>query len=228
MLVGEPPFHANSEAEIYRKILRGVWSIPETEDALSAECVDVLRGLLTCDPGKRLGANGSGEVLGHPWFAGLDPSNLPAPFMPELENREDTTYFHSRYSFSDAGDADIEEDIRRAQAQGLRPQIRTSRRGSLVSREKIIAMQSAGPSDDDGFGSFPSVSLENLEGANRAALQRVMAFDKTPTPWRSFGSLADFEDRRARPRAQMRERAFTQSESRLAPDADDQAQATEL
>jgi serine/threonine protein kinase len=195
LLAGEAPFHANSEAEIYRKILKGVWTIPETDEPLSSQCFDILRGLLNCDPTKRLGANGHQEVLSHPWFAGLDINNLSPPFVPELRNREDTAYFHSReYPFSTEGDHDIEEDIRIAKSKQVQNPWQMTRRYSLISQERTNAIRLINPSDEDGIDSFPAVALGNLEGANREALKRVMAVDTKPTPARSFSSLAALED----------------------------------
>jgi serine/threonine protein kinase len=197
-LAGEAPFHAASESEIYRKILKGVWVVPETEEPLSLKCLDILKRLLNCDPTKRLGANGSQEVLLHPWFAGLDAANLVPPFVPELRNVEDTAYFCARdYSFATEGDQDIEEDIRIARSKQVQNTWKMRRRGSLVSRERIDAIRAISPPDEDGIESFPAVALENLEGANREAVRRVMAFDGKPSPARSFSSLAALEDEMA-------------------------------
>jgi serine/threonine protein kinase len=195
LLAGEAPFHSNCESEIYRKILKGVWQVPPTEEPLSHECLECLRGLLMCDPARRLGAGGAHEVLEHPWFAGLDAERLRPPFVPELADVEDTTYFHSRYSSSDAGDADIEEDIRIARSKLVQSARKTTRRSSLVLSERINAIRMMNLPNEDGIESFPAVALEHLEGANREALKKVMDFDAKPA--RSFSSLASFEDEMA-------------------------------
>jgi serine/threonine protein kinase len=224
LLSGEAPFHANTEAEIYRRILKGVWLIPDTDEPLSPECVDILRRLLECDPARRLGARGSQEILGHPWFGGLDPDNLQPPFVPELKDREDTQYFQSRYSFEDTRDKDIEEDIRQARAKQTLAGGKMQRRVSLVSRERINAMRLMSPPQDEGIESFPAVALGSLEGANREALRKAMSEGRamsTPPKSgvnRSFGSIAEFTDEVALARRQIGTDGAS-SDSQLLPDS---------
>ena len=55
--------------------------------------------LLSKDKKERLGAKGGAdEILSHPWFANIDiaalkKKEIPAPFIPELENIEDLSMF---------------------------------------------------------------------------------------------------------------------------------------
>jgi serine/threonine protein kinase len=221
LLCGKTPFHSNTESEIYQQILKGVWVLPDTDEPLSPECQDLLRKLLECDPAQRLGAKGSQEVLGHPWFAGLDPANLTPPFVPELEDREDTQYFQSRYSFAETRDKDIEEDIRQARSKQGLGAVRMARRGSLVSRERVNAIKLMSPPRDDGIESFPAIALESLEGANREALRKAMSEGRPltarPPVNRSFASMAEFADELAFARREILvPTAF--SDSRLVPD----------
>ncbi|OHT13084.1 hypothetical protein TRFO_03523 [Tritrichomonas foetus] len=138
-LYGEPPFHADSEKQIYDNIVNCNYSFPTRPDTvnqssssasnatgdinsedeeeddgfieISEEAKDLIRGLLTLDPEKRLGAKSSDEILHHPWFKGLDPQNLKSPFVPELASDQDTTYFTTRYEFNREDDSDIIADI---------------------------------------------------------------------------------------------------------------------
>jgi serine/threonine protein kinase len=145
---GEPPFHAESETEIYTRIVRGRYSIPDDTE-VSSQCLDLISRLLETDPGKRLGVNGSQEVLKHEWFADIDPRAIEPPFVPELKGRDDTDYFESRYVFSSAKDADIEDDIA------------IGRRGGRVERT------------DSGMQAFPSVAVRQLQGANQEAFTKL-------------------------------------------------------
>lgn len=115
-LVGMSPFDSDAENEIHQNVLKGVWEIPEDFE-ISPQALDLLQGLLQCDPTQRLGAGGSQQIINHPWFAGLSLDTLVPPFVPELKDPRDTGYFECRYAFSEAEDADIQDDIIKAQAK---------------------------------------------------------------------------------------------------------------
>ncbi|RMZ57739.1 hypothetical protein APUTEX25_001715, partial [Auxenochlorella protothecoides] len=87
MVVGRPPFAANTPEAIFQNVLDG------------AACRDLILGLLTLDPRRRLGRRGAGEVKLHPWFAGVDWPSLArrkAAFVPATDCDTDTSYFSSR------------------------------------------------------------------------------------------------------------------------------------
>lgn len=88
---------------------------PDGEEALPQEAEDLIRKLLEKSSTLRLGSgsleifrvapnalgapNGATEVMGHPFFKGLDFTSLlreKAEFVPQLENDEDTSYFDSK------------------------------------------------------------------------------------------------------------------------------------
>jgi hypothetical protein len=119
-------------------------------------------------------------VLKHTWFEGLDPDHLEPPFVPELRDARDMTYFECRYSFRDSSDADIEEDIRKCRTEVRRtPALRAARRPSPVSTRRMAATPA--PEALEAMDSFPSVAVDQLQGANRAALQKLMRSGDTLT-----------------------------------------------
>nr|CAB3463199.1 unnamed protein product [Digitaria exilis] len=66
LLCGVPPFWAESEAGIFRQILRGKLDLEsEPWPSISDSAKDLVRKMLTRDPTKRLTAH---EVLCHPWI----------------------------------------------------------------------------------------------------------------------------------------------------------------
>lgn len=66
MLTGKVPFHKEKRSEFYKNIKEGELTFP---DSMSEECKDLLSGLLTKDPKKRLGYEDDyTEVKSHPFF----------------------------------------------------------------------------------------------------------------------------------------------------------------
>lgn len=106
-LMGDPPFHGETETETHENILRGRFYIDDEE--LSPEAIDLISRLLRLNPDDRIGSKDIDEVLQHPWFQGVNPDDVP--FKPELESKEDTNYFESRYELSEQDDKDILEDM---------------------------------------------------------------------------------------------------------------------
>ncbi|VEU22591.1 DEKNAAC103351 [Brettanomyces naardenensis] len=117
-LFGYPPFNASSPEEIFENILHGEIEWPNLPaDELRRYCSDSARDLITRllikDPKKRLGAGGSQEIMGHPYFDGLNWDTLfeeEASFVPDTENPESTEYFDRRgasmLSLEDENEAD--------------------------------------------------------------------------------------------------------------------------
>jgi serine/threonine protein kinase len=71
MMVGYPPFFADTPYGIYERILRGRVHWPRDMDPLSRELIG---GFLCPDRSKRLGnlTAGAEDVLQHSWFRGVD------------------------------------------------------------------------------------------------------------------------------------------------------------
>ncbi|GME82605.1 unnamed protein product [Ambrosiozyma monospora] len=103
-LFGYPPFHADSPEKVFENILHCEidWPpLPEDEfhELCSDYAKDLIEKLLVKDPTKRLGFNGSKEIMDHPYFHGINWSTLfdeEASFVPEVEDPESTDYFDDR------------------------------------------------------------------------------------------------------------------------------------
>lgn len=95
-LVGWPPFCSETPQDTYRKILNWQESLHFPDDIhLSTESEDLIRSLLTSQE-NRLGRGGAEEIKQHPFFRGVDWSQIrqySAPFIPRLKSVMDTSYF---------------------------------------------------------------------------------------------------------------------------------------
>ncbi|OQR97946.1 protein kinase [Achlya hypogyna] len=98
MLVGFPPFNDDTVEAIFSNILAGriVW--PNQDQRLSPSAEHLINRLLEMDPDKRMGW---AELTAHPFFAehGIDWDTLLAtspPFVPTLDDPDDTSYFNNR------------------------------------------------------------------------------------------------------------------------------------
>lgn len=70
MLIGTPPFYANSKEKLFYNIQYENLDFP---DFISDEAKDLISRLLVKDPCKRLGSEfGAIEIKSHPWFYGLN------------------------------------------------------------------------------------------------------------------------------------------------------------
>ena len=105
-LLGAPPFNALTAAGIFDNIRKGeiYWpdddpentSDPDYEQMVSDNARDLIESLLTKDPSARMTAE---EATKHQFFATIDFETLranEAPFVPDLEDDMDTSYFDSR------------------------------------------------------------------------------------------------------------------------------------
>ena len=86
MLTGLPPFYDENVNEMYKKIVTDDLSFPE---GTSNKAKDILRGLLTRDPERRLGAKGADEIKRDPFFSDVNWDVLLAkkyqtPFKPNV------------------------------------------------------------------------------------------------------------------------------------------------
>lgn len=105
MLLGYPPFNADTPEEVFKNILAGNAQWPEftsSEDQREFEksyAKDVVSKLLVLDPAKRLGFNGAQEIKEHPYFGDVDWNHVyeeEPSFIPSVEDPEDTEYFDLR------------------------------------------------------------------------------------------------------------------------------------
>jgi serine/threonine protein kinase len=209
LVTGTPPFHSEVQNEIYENILRGSFGYPDDID-LSAKCKDFIRSLLVYDPAHRLGAGGSGEVLAHPWFAGLDIDNLEISFRPEPHDSTDTSYFQERYTFSRTRglDVSIAEDMTRARVARDNRFLIIGRRQSLTPikpKPDLLSVPAPEPAQvvasepimdaDDGMTAFPAVSVEQLGGQNREKVRKWIEDhpEQLRTGTASFGSTDELK-----------------------------------
>ncbi|PKC71781.1 kinase-like protein, partial [Rhizophagus irregularis] len=91
-LVGYPPFNDDTPQSIFKNILNHDIQWPP-EGFLSAEAKDLITKLLNQDPEKRPSLS---EIKAHPFFRDIDWDHIrqqPAPFVPNPEDEQDTSYF---------------------------------------------------------------------------------------------------------------------------------------
>lgn len=69
MLTGRPPWYTQDREELFTRLREAELEFPE---GLSVEAMDLIRGLLTRDPAKRLGAIDPREITYHPFFGDID------------------------------------------------------------------------------------------------------------------------------------------------------------
>ena len=96
MVVGYPPFLSENPADTCKKIIKWKENFYIPADAgLSAEAENLILKMVA-PPENRLGVHGVEEIMNHPFFKGVDWSNIrkcKAPFIPEIKNDYDTKYF---------------------------------------------------------------------------------------------------------------------------------------
>ena len=97
MLCGVPPFRAKSRPALQKLITSAKVKIP---GYLSSDAANLLRGLLTKEASKRLGFGpaGSGDVMKHGFFKGvnwkkLEAREVPSPFRPTIRSIESVENF---------------------------------------------------------------------------------------------------------------------------------------
>lgn len=91
LLGGYPPFHHDNQRELFKKITKGDYQFhPDYWGTVSDEAKDLIRGLLTVDPHKRLTVE---QALAHPWLmassAELEARNLDSN-LAELKKYQAT------------------------------------------------------------------------------------------------------------------------------------------
>ncbi|KAF8939182.1 Serine/threonine-protein kinase MRCK gamma [Dissophora ornata] len=96
LLVGEPPFFAESAMGIIRLLRDHEKNLSfDKAPSLSNECKDLITKLLARKE-NRLGRNGVEEIKSHPFFKDIDWDNIrkaTPPFLPIIETPDDTSNF---------------------------------------------------------------------------------------------------------------------------------------
>ncbi|XP_033111837.1 serine/threonine-protein kinase LATS1-like [Anneissia japonica] len=109
MLVGQPPFLADTPAETQKKVIywKDYLRIPH-EAGLTYEAEDLILKLCTA-PEKRLGRTGADEIKRHAFFSSIDFTNnirhTKAPYLPPINFPTDTQNFDP-ISSPDRGNSD--------------------------------------------------------------------------------------------------------------------------
>ncbi|RWS31454.1 serine/threonine-protein kinase LATS1-like protein [Leptotrombidium deliense] len=97
MIVGQPPFLANTPEETQHKVIHWKSSLKIPKEAgLSPSAIDLILKLC-CGPEERLGRNGAEEIKAHPFFESIDFDGglrkQAAPFIPPIRHPTDTSNF---------------------------------------------------------------------------------------------------------------------------------------
>lgn len=99
MHVGYPPFYDENPFQLYEIILRNKPVYPAD---LNPIAVDLISRFLVLDPAYRLGnmKAGAEEIKAHPYFSNLNwelllAKRIPAPYVPAVSHKLDTTHFPS-------------------------------------------------------------------------------------------------------------------------------------
>ena len=102
MLTGLPPFYCRDREKLFEKIRKGHLDYPRT---LSARSQNLLRGLLTKDPRRRLGSgqNDADDIKQHAFFIETDWNKLAAgdiqpPWDPQIHGSLDTSQFDDEFT----------------------------------------------------------------------------------------------------------------------------------
>ncbi|OHT06487.1 hypothetical protein TRFO_25518 [Tritrichomonas foetus] len=164
LLTGVPPFHCETPEDTFAMVLKGVYDESELEGH-SPEVRDLIRRLLCRDPKKRLGSQSIDEIKNHPWFKGIDWNNLlemKPPFVPQLENEEDTSYFEERYELTNDDESEIREDIKsiKDELEQMNREKKEIRKSSSFFNDEIAVSNTS--FSDDELSCFPSLSSESL------------------------------------------------------------------
>lgn len=96
MLVGQPPFYANTPAETQWKVIHWDETLKIPAEANLSEAAKDLIIKLCCSADKRLGRNGATEIKRHPYFKDINFEGLrksQPPWKPKIKHAMDTSYF---------------------------------------------------------------------------------------------------------------------------------------
>ena len=105
MIAGLPPFYDRNRTTMYRKILEAPLERPPD---MSPAAFDLCAKMLAREPPARLGYRGAGEIMKHPFFAGLDWARLYAkevapPWVPTVADEQDTSNIAAEFTSEPAG-----------------------------------------------------------------------------------------------------------------------------
>ncbi|GCE99413.1 serine/threonine protein kinase, AGC [Zygosaccharomyces mellis] len=111
MLTGLPPYYDEDVPKMYKKILQEPLRFP---DGFDHDAKDLLIGLLSRDPKRRLGYHGAEEIRSHPFFSQLSWRRLLMkgyipPYKPPVSNAMDTSNFDQEFTREKPIDSVVDE-----------------------------------------------------------------------------------------------------------------------
>ncbi|EDO19622.1 hypothetical protein Kpol_1018p162 [Vanderwaltozyma polyspora DSM 70294] len=111
MLTGLPPYYDEDVPKMYKKILQEPLRFP---DEFDKDAKDLLIGLLSRDPKRRLGYNGAQEIKSHPFFSQLSWQRLwmkgyIPPYKPPVVSSVDTSNFDEEFTREKPIDSVVDE-----------------------------------------------------------------------------------------------------------------------
>ena len=110
MILGVPPFNDETVDKIFDNIVNVRYSWHDCEE-ISEKAKDLISNLLVADRTKRFTCE---QIMSHPFFEGIDWVNLKEitpPFVPTLDNEDDTSYFQDHGSVGSLGERESIEDL---------------------------------------------------------------------------------------------------------------------
>lgn len=120
LLYGVTPFYDNNTDKMYELILHAELKFRDNSVDISDECKDFIKSLLIKNPRQRLGSNGGfEEIKEHPFFNSLNFEgilnyDIVAPFIPDIKNNFDLSYFPEEVINEDFSDSLIgKESLKR-------------------------------------------------------------------------------------------------------------------
>ncbi|CCK68290.1 serine/threonine protein kinase YPK1 KNAG_0A06290 [Huiozyma naganishii CBS 8797] len=111
MLTGLPPYYDEDIPKMYKKILQAPLRFP---DGFDRDAKDLLIGLLSRDPVRRLGRNGADEIKNHQFFSQLSWKRLMMkgyipPYKPPVSSAIDTSNFNQEFTKEKPIDSVVDE-----------------------------------------------------------------------------------------------------------------------
>ncbi|XP_071685791.1 probable serine/threonine protein kinase IREH1 [Rutidosis leptorrhynchoides] len=187
LIVGIPPFNAEHPQMIFDNILNRNIPWPAVPDEMSPDAQDLIDQLLTEDPNQRLGARGATEVKQHPYFRDINWDTLArqkAAFIPSSESALDTSYFTSRYTWSNSEQVYAASDIENSSDDGS-----MSSSSCISHHNEEVADDFGGLSELDpgyavnySFSNFSFKNLSQLASINYDLLTKGLKDDTSTNP----------------------------------------------
>lgn len=111
MLTGLPPYYDEDVPKMYKKILQEPLRFP---DGFDRDAKDLLIGLLSRDPKRRLGYGGAEEIKRHPFFSQMSWKRLLMkgyipPYKPPVTSAMDTSNFDQEFTREKPIDSVVDE-----------------------------------------------------------------------------------------------------------------------